>query len=386
VPVSDEERAARAALSRVNEPGNLRMAALVAELGAAAVLARLRSPDGAPRPMRDDLARRLAEVDPARELEAGARHGLRFVVPGDDEWPPALDDLAHGPQLHERGGTPVGLWVKGPQHLCDVAERAVAVVGSRSATTYGAAVAGDIAAGLSAAGTTVVSGAAFGIDQAAHRATLASAGPTVAVLACGADRAYPPAHRELLGYIADVGLVVSEAPIGGAPTRIRFLARNRLIAALAQGTVVVEAAIRSGALNTASWADGLGRVVMGVPGPVTSAPSQGVHELIRSRGALLVTRAEEVLEATAPMGDRTLPNLREPARPRDLLSATDRQVLDAVPVATAASPESISRTAGLALATVTAALERLRTAGLVLDRPSGWRLADRVPDDGRSDA
>src|SRR3954447_15859043 len=175
--------------------------------------------------------------------------------------------------------------------------RSVAVVGSRSATTYGAAVAGDIAATLGAAGHTVVSGAAFGIDNAAHRGALAAQGPTVAVLACGVDRAYPAAHRPLLDYIAEVGVVVSEAAPGCAPTRIRFLARNRLIAAFGQGTVVVEAAIRSGALNTASWTTELRRVLMGVPGPVTSAPSAGVHQLVRSRDALLVTSGQEVLEA-----------------------------------------------------------------------------------------
>jgi DNA processing protein len=254
----------------------------------------------------------------------------------------------------------------------------VAVVGSRSATTYGAGVAGELAAGLAGAGQTVVSGAAFGIDQAAHRAALATRGPTVAVLACGADRAYPAAHQRLLDYIADVGVIVSEAPIGGAPTRIRFLARNRLIAALSQGTVVVEAAVRSGALNTASWASALGRVVMGVPGPVTSEPSGGVHQLIRSRDALLVTRAEEVLEAVAPIGTHTLEDLREEDGLRDRLTSQERQVLDAVPVQQGASAASIARTAGLAQAKVTAALDRLEQLGLVAGEGQRWHLAAPV--------
>ena len=228
-------------------------------------------------------------ADPERDLERAGGLGIRFVVPGDDEWPVALDDLARAPHLHERGGVPLGLWCRGPLRLAEVVEQAVAVVGSRSATSYGGSVAGEIAGALARESWTVVSGAAFGIDQAAHRGALASRGPTVAVLACGADRAYPSAHRSLIDYIADVGLVVSEAAPGCAPTRIRFLARNRVIAALARGTVVVEAAVRSGALNTASWAAGLGRAVMGVPGPVTSAPSAGVHQLIRARDAVLVT-------------------------------------------------------------------------------------------------
>ena len=182
-----------------------------------------------------------------------------------------------------------------------------------------------------------MSGAAFGIDQAAHRGALASRGPTVAVLACGADRAYPAAHRSLIDYIAEVGLVVSEAAPGCAPTRIRFLARNRLIAALPAATVVVEAAVRSGALNTANWAAGLGRTVMGVPGPVTSARRPGSHQLIRARDALLVTSGEEVLEAVGADGRLRLADPREPESPRDRLSAGERQVLDAVPLVRAAT-------------------------------------------------
>jgi len=210
-----------------------------------------------------------------------------------------------------------------------------------------------------------VSGAAFGIDQSAHRGALAMRGPTVAVLACGVDRAYPSAHRQLLDYIADTGLVVSELAPGCAPTKLRFLSRNRIIAALCGGTVVVEAAIRSGALNTASWALRLNRTLMGVPGPVTSAPSAGVHQLIRARDALLVTNGEEVLELVAPAGEHTLVEPRGPERPHDRLSLLDQQVLDAVPVEQAAPPVSIARTAGIALPRVRDALARLVAAGLV---------------------
>ena len=297
------------------------------------------------------------------------------MTPADDEWPAALADLAHAPALHERGGMPVALWAKGPGRLDAMAEQAVAVVGSRSATTYGASVAGEVAAVLGDAGHTVVSGAAFGIDVAAHRGSLAARGPTVAVLACGVDRAYPAAHRQLLDYIADVGVVVSEAAPGCAPTRIRFLARNRLIAALSQGTVVVEAAIRSGALNTANWAAGLSRTLMGVPGPVTSAPSAGVHQLIRVRGALLVTDGHEVLEAVGPAGAHTLAPVQEPAQPRDLLTAEQRQVLDAVPVQRGAPAKRIAHAAGIALPRVEAALVELRTAGFVEHAAGRWRLA-----------
>ena len=243
---------------------------------------------------------------------------------------------------------PIGLWCRGALRLDEACRESVAVVGSRSATSYGAQVAGDIGARLAAEHWTTVSGAAFGIDHAAHRGALAARGRTVAVLACGVDRAYPAAHAGLLRYIADVGLVVSEAAPGCAPTRIRFLARNRLIAALSRGTVVVEAAVRSGALNTASWASGLGRVLMGVPGPVTSAPSAGVHQLLRSRDALLVTSGEEVLEAVGPVGAFLLEEPREADGPRDRLPARERQVLDAVPKHVGADAVRIARTAGVA--------------------------------------
>ena len=368
------ERLARAALSRISEPGHPRMTDAVQELGAELVLENLRT-QAAHRELGADLAERLAAADPERDLERAGALGIRFVVPGDDEWPVALDDLARAPHLHERGGVPLGLWCRGPLRLAEVVEQAVSVVGSRSATSYGGSVAGEIAGALARESWTVVSGAAFGIDQAAHRGALASRGPTVAVLACGADRAYPSAHRSLIDYIADVGLVVSEAAPGCAPTRIRFLARNRVIAALARGTVVVEAAVRSGALNTASWAAGLGRAVMGVPGPVTSAPSAGVHQLIRARDAVLVTSGEEVLEVVGPMGRYALSDPREAEQPRDRLTPRERQVLDAVPLVQAVDSRKIAQTAGIAQAPTKEALLVLLRAGLVEHSLGRWRVA-----------
>jgi DNA processing protein len=373
----EAERLRRATLSSVNEPGHPGMARLVATHGSAAVLAALRNRGAGPAlggTLRDDLAARLADADPVRELADAQARGIRFVIPGDPEWPPCLDDLSWAPVLHDRGGPPVGVWVRGAARLDELVQRSVALVGSRSATSYGGDQAADLAAGLARAGVTVVSGAAVGIDYAAHRAALVSDGPSLAVLACGLDRAYPRAHEPLLDLIAETGAVVSEAPVGGAPTRVRFLARNRLIAALSQGTVVVEAAIRSGALNTASWAAGLGRVLMGVPGPVTSAQSEGVHQMIRNRDALLVTRAVEVIEAVAPVGEGTLFPLQAAVGPRDRLTVQERQVLDAVPVASPAPAERIARTAGLRPHTVAGALHRLERAGLVQQSLGRWHL------------
>lgn len=295
---SRDERHARLLLNMAGEPGHARLAGLFAELGAVELVAELR--EGRAQESAE-LVERLNSIDPEATLRLAARAGLRFVIPGDDEWPSSLDELELTPALHQRGGLPVGLWLRGPGHLREICEGSVAIVGSRSATTYGQRIASDLAAGCAEAGHTVISGGAFGIDQAAHRGALVR-GRTIAVLACGADRTYPQASHDLIEHIARTTLVVSEAPLGGTPHRVRFLARNRIIAALAVGTVVVEAAVRSGALNTATWANHLRRTVMGVPGPITSATSAGVHDLIRNRGAQLVTRSADVVEAVSGFG------------------------------------------------------------------------------------
>ncbi|MDT9593869.1 DNA-processing protein DprA [Nocardioides zeae] len=387
--MSDADRLARVALSHLAEPGDVRVLRLVRQLGATTVYEGLCAHggldavlDGMPDGVSDgaggagvDLAVRLGAVRPEQRLEQARRAGIRFVVPGDAEWPTGLDDLADQPALHQRGEVPVGLWVRGPLRLDEV-RTAVAVVGARRATTYGGSVAGDLGQDLGSEGWTVVSGAAFGIDQAAHRGALAAGGPTVAVLACGVDRAYPVRHSELLDQIGDQGAVVSEAPPGATPTRVRFLGRNRLIAGLARGTVVVEAAVRSGSLNTAGWAERLSRVVMGVPGPVTSALSQGVHELIRTRAGLLVTSGAEVREAVGESGEHLLAVPRAPLGPRDHLPIRHQQVLDAVPVSRGATVETISRGAGIGTKEAGTALGALARAGLIEQSGAGWRLSD----------
>lgn len=372
VPELDPDRSARLVLSVVGEPGDPRLLGLVAEIGACEVLHALRS-QSSHGELRDALAERLAVARPAEVVAAAARQGIRFVTPDDAEWPRGLDDLDHAPLLHQRGRTPLGLWVRGPLRLDEVAG-GVAVVGSRSATAYGSRVAGEVAAVVAGSGAAVISGAAFGIDQAAHRGALAVRGPTVAVLACGVDRFYPLAHEPLLTMIAEEGLVVSEAAPGGAPTRVRFLARNRLIAALGRGVVVVEAAVRSGALNTANWGDGLGRTVMGIPGPVTSAASQGVHQMIRTRNALLVTDGADVLEAVSAVGVHAVTQRRGPEHPRDTLTIEEQQVLDALPLGRGVGIQQVARTAGTSMAVAQRALASCVAGGLVQREGDLWQL------------
>jgi len=368
-----EERLARVALSRLAEPGDPKITGLVSRMGAVSLHQHLleeRELDGA----LSDVATRLEGLDPQRDLDWAERRRIRFVVPGDEEWPRQLDDLARTGDWQGCGGAPLGLWVRGPVRLDEI-EHSVAIVGSREPTTYGTDVAADLAAHVAEQGVPVVSGAAFGIDYAAHRGALVGEGLTVAVLACGVDRVYPQAHAALLGHIAEHGAIVSELPPGAAPMRMRFLSRNRIIAALARGTVVVEAAARSGALSTARWSDRLSRRLMAVPGPVTSAPSEGTHHLIRSGAAALVTRGEEVMEQVAEAGQHAVADPRGKVRSRDRLPAADAQVLEAVPVAQPAQADSISRTAGINLVGVQGALLRLSRDGFVVQTPrGGWVL------------
>jgi DNA processing protein len=369
-----DDRAARVALSRVCEPGLRTVAAAVEERGAAEVWEVLR----AGRPVRgispqaaEGAALRAAGYDVARDLSRLAELGARVVVPGDAEWP--ADRLTWGDELRE--APPFVLFVRGPGSLAEVVERSVSVVGARAASAYGAHVAGELALGVADRGWTVVSGGAYGVDGAAHRGALAStAGSTVAVLACGIDVSYPKGHDRLLAQVAADGLLVSEHPPGCAPTRLRFLVRNRLIAALSVGTVVVEAAVRSGSLTTARQAVDLRRVLMAVPGPVTSEMSSGAHRLIRERGAICVCSAAHVLDAVGALGADAAEEPRAPARPRDELAADLRRVLDAVPVRRWAGEASITRTAVVSAVAVQQALPPLQVAGLVEQSLQGWRL------------
>lgn len=367
--VSEADRLARVVLSRAVEPGDMTTSSLVQQLG----------PQGAVRAQSEDkvdsdLPRRLREVDPVRELEQADRCGIRFLVPGDAEWPEGLNDLDHIDGVQGLGGTPPGLWVKGPMPLTRLVG-SVAVVGSRASSVYGDEVARELAGSVARAGVPVVSGGAKGIDFAAHDAALMSGGATVAVLACGVDRVYPAQNRRILAHLAAEFAVVSEQAPGSVPTRIRFLARNRLIAALTRGTVLVEAALRSGALITVGWAEQLSRAVMCVPGPVTSYVSEGVHDHLRRGGATLVTRGSEVLDVIGTSGQHLLDVSRGEERPRDQLSRSDQLVLEQVPVSSPAGVESIARLSLLHVRDADTALRRLEGAGFVRQAEGGWRLA-----------
>ncbi|RPF36607.1 DNA-processing protein DprA [Streptomyces sp. TLI_185] len=362
------ELLARVLLSRVLEPGDEVGGRWLRELGPVEVARRLR--DGGPQLVGitdkrwAGLLDRAEQAEPERDLAVAQEAGMRFVAPGDGEWPGQLDDLGDA--------RPVGLWVRGRPSLRMWALRSVAVVGARACTEYGAHMAATLGAGLAEHGWVVVSGGAYGVDGAAHRGALGAGGATVAVLACGTDRAYPRGHTELLGRIAEQGLVIGELPPGDHPTPSRFIVRNRVIAALTRGTVVVEAAHRSGSLVTARAAQRLGRHTMGVPGPATSGLSAGVHELLRG-DAVLVTDAAEVVELVGDMGELA-PDRRGPVLPRDLLEPGARRVLAALPGRGAAPPGDIARGAQTTQDDAIARLYELRSLGYVERHGDGWKL------------
>lgn len=307
---ADQQRIARATLTYLAEPADPMVCGLLQILSPAELVASIRSgsiptrvtgvPGGLPaaRATLTHCRGQLHRVPADAGLAGLQQRGARLVCPGDTDWPGQLEDLGVS--------RPYALWVRGADRagLGSCCQRAVAIVGSRAATAYGAHVATEIAASLSGQGWTVISGAAYGIDAAAHHGAFVAGGATVAVLACGVDHAYPRGHADLLASIAAHGAVISEYPPGQLPQQRRFLARNRLIAALTMGTVVVEAGRRSGALNAARHARELRRPVMAVPGPVTSSTSGGCHQLIRDGQATCVTCAEDVITDVSPVTGR----------------------------------------------------------------------------------
>jgi DNA processing protein len=390
-PKVDAERLSRAALARLLEPQDAAGLALVQICGAVDAL-RIATGQVAPginleheitsllsdsgpatswSGMAASLKRwqpRIPDLAPERDLATMARFGGRLIIPSDELWPVQLADLG----IQE----PICLWWRGQEQPLPAADKCIALVGSRDSTSYGASVTGDIAYSLAQQGLTVVSGGAYGIDAHARRAALAGASaamPTIAVMAGGVDRFYPSGNEELLRAVCNQGAVIAEVPPGSAPTRYRFLQRNRLIAAMSAVTVVVEARWRSGALNTAHHAETLGRAVGAVPGSVHSANSAGCHRLLRDGGAVCVTDAAEVAELAGPSG-AGLPEPRQGGvEVQDGLTLEDLILLDALPLRSTTSVEKLCSVAGLGPESVRAGLGRLGLLGLAVSERGGWK-------------
>jgi len=391
------DRFARATWTGIAEPGDRAAGVVVAALGAEAALAallddrdggrlrRLLAERGTPldeKEVTDAVARwvpRLEKEAALRALRQAARFAVALIVPGDPDWPSALDDLGDH--------APLALWLRGRRDALPALARGVAMVGARAATGYGEHVTIELASGLADRGYAIVSGGAYGIDGAAHRAALASRSTTLAFMAGGLDRFYPSGHDALLGRVVEHGAALSEVPCGAAPTKWRFLQRNRLIAAASLATVVVEAGARSGSLNTAGHAAALGRPLAAVPGPITSAASAGCHRLLREYDAVCVTSADEIAELaplpeveaeteTRPTGTQTSPTVEgaEPRRDRPAADPTGTRIrlLDALTTRSARSTEKIAALSGLAPDRVRAELGLLSLEGRVRERAGGW--------------
>lgn len=379
VPVSPEVREAYAYLGAVTERPTAQLWDLVDSVGPVRARELIRGGQAGEAVTGQTEARRDV-VDGARLLETAHEVGARLVVPGDPGWPGFALEPLDRPRGRRRDGTggvptalrPLGLWWRGPADPRRVLDRSVALVGTRAPTPYGRAVTADLSAGVSAEGFTVISGGAFGIDAAAHRAVLGVRGTTIAVLAGGVDRLYPRGNDGMLREVAETGAVISAQPPGTGVTRYRFLDRNRIIAALTGATVVVEAAARSGALSTAAWASALDRPVGAVPGPVTSVASVGSHLLLRERGAVLIGRAADVVELAGRMGETT-PQPRADAGAWDGLDDVTRRILEALPTSGGAAPAEVAASAGIAPVTTRAVLGRLLSTGAATRGPEGWR-------------
>ena len=388
------EHFARAAWSAMSEPGDRIAGELIAAVGAvpalealiaratAEALATRLEPDADGKPRTTELESAIERWMPRlqsrailRALAQAARFGARLIIPGNPAWPDGFEDLG--------SHAPTALWVRGRLETLQTAPAAIALVGARAATGYGEHVTMEASAGLVDRGYTIVSGAAYGIDGMAHRAALASKGQTIAVLAGGVDRFYPSGHDALLTRIVESGAVISELPCGAAPTKWRFLQRNRLISAMSGATIVLEAGWRSGSLNTAGHAAALGRPLGAVPGPVTSAASAGCHRLIREFDAVCVTTAAEMAEL-APLARRdeldidTAATTPAPGHEREPEGHTVR-VRDALSARSARTIDDIAARAGLAIASVQSVLGRLQLEGAVAEREHGWlRVVDRT--------
>jgi DNA processing protein len=380
-PIADgsvEARFAGAAWSGLVEPGDGTAGALVAALGPARALDALVSDwsanrirdavrevdrveaDSIEQELAPALARwrpRLKSADVVHSIEQAARVGAALVVRGDTGWPSQVEDLGrHAPMV---------LWRRGSAAVCINAARSFAIVGARAATTYGEQVTMDASAELVGRGFAIVSGAAYGIDGMAHGAALANEGQTVAILAGGVDRFYPSGHDALLRKIAQYGAVISEVPCGAAPTKWRFLQRNRLIAAVSSATVVVEAGHRSGSLNTAAHASALGRPLGAVPGPVTSPASAGCHRLIRDYDAICVTNPDEMVQLLGEVAGDSAPIDSQ-------RSAEQTRVIDALSTRSPRPVEAVAALAGLSVMAAGSVLGSLELDGTVVEHERGW--------------
>lgn len=380
-PLITDPRLAAAAWTRIAEPTDAAALALIGALGPAEAwhwLVEGAHPGALTEGSLSPAARRvlqaatkrwlprLTDIDPARDLEHIERLGGCFLIPSDPAWPSVLDADEQAPW---------GLWVRGnPDCLEPVGAGGVAMVGARAMSHLATDVTAELTTDAASFGIGVISGAAYGVDAVALRAALAAEVPVVAVVASGLDRWYPAQNVSLFEWLSKDGAIVSAYPPRTRPARWRFLDRNKLIATLSVGTVVVEASVRSGALNTAAHARALSRHLGAVPGPILEATHFGSNRLLRE-GAVAITSGRDIAEMIRPVGSTPDARLPIPLGPLDGLSPTAARTWDALPVASATTLPSLVRASGLATSDVLLGLAELEMAGRVEREGTKYRRA-----------
>jgi DNA processing protein len=298
-----------------------------------------------------------------------AQHRLKYITPNDESWPEQLNQLELS--------TPIGLFIKGDERV--LSDISVAIVGTRNASSYGARITQELAFELATIGYTIVSGGALGIDVIAHHSTLLAHGTTVCVQANGLDDFYPKSNKEVINRICENGAVISEYPPGRTPNKSQFLDRNRIIAALAGGVVVVEAPRISGSLSTANHASKLSRMVMAFPGEISSENSLGTNELIKTKQAEIITQANDVIELLAPLGQAPLPPEEIMNKSIfDGLSDQAKLVFETLPLRGGYEVAEIAQHSGLDRVSVISVLSELQIHSAIRKGPTGWVIDSKA--------
>lgn len=329
---------------------------------------------------------------PAEDLEFAADLGYTLLTPESPQWPAEAIQCSFGRQQtgaagktsHQPDGiAPHVLWVAGNTNLAGLFAQSVGVVGTRHATKYGHMASKDLVAGLGGHNYTVVSGGALGIDTVAHTTAMDVNTPTVVVAACGPGEHYPRSNKALFErVVATGGALMTEYPPAVTPDRHRFLTRNRLVAALTLGTVLVEAPFRSGALNTLKWVNAFNRTAMAVPGPVTDAQSLGANLAIQNNEAEMVLNAGQIHEQLSAVGEYSAEEQMEMQYPPSVtqqLSRNELRIYDALPPAgcTGREAEAVAADAGLSIALTVHILMDLSKRGLVERDKRVWSRVEQ---------
>jgi DNA processing protein len=361
IPTSDRD--AYFTLSHLCEPADVAVSRALAESSPQRVIERLIVGD-LKKKSHPLIADRFGNFSLEKEIDFCQSINAKFITRGEIGWPRQLSDLDES--------EPWTIWSLGSADFRIACLQSVAIVGTRDMSPYGRGIAYEWAGQIAESGATVVSGGAIGIDISAHRGALSVQRPTVCVMAGGVQARYPVSNEHIFSAIMDSGILVSESPPRESPRRQRFLTRNRLIAALTQATLVVEASRRSGSASTAGHAHALGRAVLGVPGSVFSAQSEGIHNLISSGTATLVTRVEDVLRhLSIGVVDEKEPGVT-PGEWRNL-AQRELDVWEAIPRRGGLSIEEIATQAQWRVPEVIASLTELTLKGMVFNDGMHWK-------------